>query len=35
MELEASTLPASYKKDIMETIKQYKRDMAKVEKDFK
>ncbi|CAK87972.1 unnamed protein product (macronuclear) [Paramecium tetraurelia] len=35
MELEASTLPGSYKKELMETIKQYKRDMAKVEKDFK
>jgi vesicle transport through interaction with t-SNAREs protein 1 len=35
MELEASTLPANYKKDLMETIKQYKRDMAKVERDFK
>ncbi|CAD8142116.1 unnamed protein product [Paramecium pentaurelia] len=35
MELEASTLPGNYKKELMETIKQYKRDMAKVEKDFK
>ncbi|CAD8056897.1 unnamed protein product [Paramecium sonneborni] len=35
MELEASTLPSSYKKELMETIKQYKRDMAKVEKDLK
>ncbi|CAK58278.1 unnamed protein product (macronuclear) [Paramecium tetraurelia] len=35
MELEASTLSVSYKKELMETVKQYKRDMAKVEKDFK
>ncbi|CAD8144948.1 unnamed protein product [Paramecium octaurelia] len=35
MELEASTFPGSYKKELMETIKQYKRDMAKVKKDFK
>ncbi|KAM3136556.1 hypothetical protein pb186bvf_011359 [Paramecium bursaria] len=35
MELEASMLPMQFKKEIIDTIKQYRKDMAEVEKDFK
>lgn len=35
MELEAATLPSTYKKEVVETIKSYKREMNQVEKDFR